>query len=122
MLTMNKFNVGDTVLYRNGDRYEIGIVKKVITNVGKTILGAHHYFDGVIDYLENKPTLTAEQSACLDSVRNVLLTETFEEDFIYYTYRVWYHMGDTTALTDEHLLIPIANAYAFTVLRRTVDD
>ena len=39
-----------------------------------------------------------------------------------YAYRVWYHTGDTTALTDEDLLHPIQNDYAFLILRRSANE
>ena len=74
-----KFKVGEVVMYQNGDRNELGIVKKVES------LGSH------------------------------------EENRIAWGYRVWYHTGDTTAMTHESLLKPISNAYAYTVLRRGVN-
>lgn len=36
-------------------------------------------------------------------------------------YRIWYHTGDTTAVTDIHNIHPIMNAYAFTILRKQAD-
>lgn len=68
---MSKFKVNDVVLYQNGERFELGIVKDIV-----------------------------------------------EKDSGQTCYRVWYHTGDTTALTDEHLLHAVANQYAFTILRR----
>ena len=38
-----------------------------------------------------------------------------------YSYFVWYHTGDTAALTDENMLYEISNEYAFLIHRRTVD-
>lgn len=38
-----------------------------------------------------------------------------------YRYRVYYHTGSTTAVTDERNLHPIMNAYAFKVIKRSVD-
>ena len=81
---MSKFNVNELVLYQNGERFELGIVK---------------------DVLERKvPDLPsdAEQTTVCE-------------------YRVWYHTGDTTALTPEHCLHKIANTYAFTILRKQAD-
>ena len=75
-----KFKQGELVLYQNGSKFELGVVKEVVS------LGSH------------------------------------EENKIAYGYRVWYHMGETTALTDETLLHKIQNAYAFTVLRRSVES
>lgn len=66
---MNKFKVNETVLYENGERFELGVVKEV---------------------LDNK-------------------------------YRVWYHTGDTTALTDECYLHKIENAYAFNIIRKSAN-
>lgn len=74
-----KFKAGETVLYQNGARFELGIVKSIIK-------------------------LSSEQ-----------------EGIIPYGYRVWYHTGDTTALTHESDLYKIINNYAFTVLRRSVE-
>lgn len=36
-------------------------------------------------------------------------------------YRVWYHIGDTSALTDESNLHELKNAYAFLIMRRKAD-
>lgn len=74
-----KFKPGETVLYQNGAKFELGIVKSITT-------------------------LSSEQ-----------------EGIIPYGYRVWYHTGDTTALTHESDLHKIINNYAFTVLRRSVE-
>jgi hypothetical protein len=68
-----KFQVGQTVLYINGDEYELGIIKELV------------------------PTNDA------------------------YKYRVWYHTGDTTAVTDECLLHEIKNEYAFRVIRKSAN-
>lgn len=68
-----KFQVGQTVLYINGDTYELGIIKTLI------------------------PTESG------------------------YKYRVWYHTGDTTAVTDERLLHEIKNEYAFRVIRKSAN-
>jgi hypothetical protein len=38
-----------------------------------------------------------------------------------YKYRVWYHTGDTTAVTDERLLHEIKNEYAFRIIRRSAN-
>jgi hypothetical protein len=89
---MNKFNVGETVLYKNGDSFELGIVKEVIPYEQR----AHTKQDGLF----GKPS-----------------GELYEA----YKYRVWYHTGDTTALTDEHHLHKIDNAYAFTIIRKSAN-
>lgn len=64
---MNKYKVGDLVLYQNGDRFELGIIKK----------------------------------------------KRDEESFW-----VWYHTGDTAALTHIRNLHKIINEYAFNVERK----
>lgn len=46
----------------------------------------------------------------------------FNDIYIEYKYRVWYHSGDTTAVTDEALLIPIDNINNFTVIRHSVNS
>lgn len=86
------FNVNDVVLYKNGERYELGIIKEVIPYERR----AYTKQDGIF----GAPT---------------------GELYTAYKYRVWYHMGDTTALTDEHLLHPVSNAYAFNIVRKQVD-
>ena len=68
---MNKFNVGDTVIYTAGDIAYIGIVKEVL-----------------------------------------LLNDE-------YAYRVWYHSGDTSALTYEENLHELANPSCFTIIRHS---
>ena len=77
---MNKFNKGEVVLYQNGERFELGVVKEVIN----------------------------KEDVCLRPAG--------------YAYRVWYHTGDTTALTDESLLHKVENAYAFNVIRKSADN
>lgn len=89
---MNKFNINDVVLYQNGERFELGIVKEIIPYERRAYRKQDGLFSG--------PT---------------------GELYTAYKYRVWYHTGDTTALTDEHLLRKIDNAYAFTVLRKQAD-
>lgn len=37
-------------------------------------------------------------------------------------YRVWYHTGDTTAVTSESMLHKISNDYVFMILRRDADE
>jgi hypothetical protein len=38
------------------------------------------------------------------------------------TYRVWYHTGDTTAVTSERHLHKVSNAYAFNVIRKSANN
>ncbi len=71
---MNKFNVNELVLYQNGERFELGIVKAIVEKANG------------------------------------------------YAYRVWYHTGDTTALTDESLLHKVENSYAFNVIRKSANN
>jgi hypothetical protein len=86
------FNINDVVLYKNGEQYKLGIIKEVIPYERR----AYTKQDGLF----GAPT---------------------GEVYTAYKYRVWYHMGDTTALTDEHLLHPISNAYAFNIARKQAD-
>lgn len=72
------FQIGETVIYRNGDSYELGVVKEVCRT----------------DY-NGKPS---------------------------YKYRVYYHTGDTSAMTDEYLLHKIVNSYAFEIRRKRCDE
>ena len=39
-----------------------------------------------------------------------------------YDYRVWYHMGDTSARTPSRCLHKISNLYAFSIKRKRVDN
>lgn len=89
---MNKFKVNETVLYKNGDRFELGVIKEVIPYERRT----HTKQDGLF----GKPS-----------------GELYEA----YKYRVWYHTGDTTALTDECYLHKIENAYAFNIIRKSAN-
>ena len=87
-----KFKEGQVVLYQNGTTFELGIVKEVVERRVKK----HLRQDG----LYGKPT---------------------GEDTIQFCYRVWYHTGDTSALTDENNLHELKNAYAFLIMRRKAD-
>lgn len=87
-----KFEEGQVVLYQNGTTFELGIVKEVVERIVKQRLRQ--------DGLYGEPT---------------------GEDTIQFCYRVWYHTGDTSALTDERNLHEIKNAYAFLVIRRKAD-
>lgn len=80
---MSKFKQGDIVLYKNGERYQLGEIKEVL------------------EFEE---------------------TDIFNDIYIKYKYRVLYHSGNTTSVTDENLLIPIDNIYNFTVLRHSVEN
>ena len=50
-----------------------------------------------------------------------VITKQYPDGSVSFSYRVWYHTGDTPALTDEGFLYPISNAYSYLVLRRKVD-
>jgi hypothetical protein len=91
---MNKFKVGQTVIYQNGSSFELGIVKEVIEREKRTYLRQQGY-----------PPNGEPQG----------------ELFKYYEYRIWYHTGDTSAITSESNLHEIVNEYAFLILRRKVD-
>lgn len=136
---MSKFNVDEVVLYQNGDRFELGIVKEVIRE-------AKHYWNGVLnryeihrfEYNEYEDkvylythddkvivslALSCDASVLTDEEILEILIEVFEEYEYVETisYRVWYHTGDTSALTREDTLHKIDNAYAFTILRKQAD-
>ena len=87
-----KFKEGQVVLYQNGTSFELGIVKEVVERIVKQ----HLKQDG----LYGEPT---------------------GEDTIQFYYRVWYHTGDTSALTNEINLHELKNDYAFLVMRRKAD-
>jgi hypothetical protein len=40
----------------------------------------------------------------------------------HYDYFVWYHIGNTTACTNERLLKKIINNYAFQIIRKDVEN
>lgn len=136
---MSKFNVNELVLYQNGERFELGIVKDVVKE-------AKHYWNGVLNryeiyrfeynehedkvylYTHDNKVIVSLALSCDASVLTneeilEILIEVFEEyEYIEtFSYRVWYHTGDTTALTPEHCLHKIANTYAFTILRKQAD-
>ena len=138
MQSMNKFNVNEVVLYQNGERFVLGIVKEVIRE-------AKHYWNGVLnryeihrfEYNEYEDkvylythddkvivslALSCDASVLTDEEILEILIEVFEEYEYVETiiYRVWYHTGDTTALirAREDTLHKIDNASAFTILRK----
>ncbi|MDD4068840.1 MAG: hypothetical protein PHF05_00135 [Candidatus Izemoplasmatales bacterium] len=84
-----KFKEGQIVLYKNGDTYELGVVKRIVPQE----------YDRYVIGSEPRQTY---------------------KDFKY-SYFVWYHTGDTAALTDEFNLYELRNAYAFLMLRRKAD-
>ena len=94
----NKFEVGEVVLYQNGERnkylFELGIVKKVVPIEVKDRLKQ----DG----------LFGEPSG--------------ETTHIEYKYFVNYHTDDTAAMTPEHTLHKIANLYAFDIKRKSCEE
>ena len=88
-VTQPKFKEGQIVLYKNGDTYELGIVKRIVPQE----------YDRYVIGSEPRQTY---------------------KDFKY-SYFVWYHTGDTAALTDEFNLYELKNAYAFLMFRRKAD-
>ena len=102
---MNKFNVGEVVLYQNGERFELGVVKEVIE--------------------EEYNSLKLYASMCVGCPREKFChddcshCDEYLEASVYYKYRVWYHTGDTTSVTDECHLHKIENAYAFNIIRKS---
>ncbi len=57
----------------------------------------------------------------LGIVKSVTTLSSELEGEVPYGYYVWYHTGDTAALTHESDLYRLNNSYAFTVLRRSVE-
>ena len=92
----NKFNKDDVVLYKNGDTYELGVISIVVCRI-------------------QMPGKEWREPLCI-------LKKEHEQYVIGYDYLVFYHTGNTTALTPEELLIPINNIYAFTIIRKSVED
>lgn len=92
-----KFKVGDVILYTNGPKNEIGIVKSVV---------AH---EATKRYYLKQDGLHGEPSG-----------EEYTE--IEYKYFVNYHTGDTAACTPEELMKPFVNTYAYTIIRRKADS
>lgn len=92
----NKFNKDDVVLYKNGDTYELGVISIVVCRI-------------------QMPGKEWREPLCT-------LKKEHEQYVIGYDYLVFYHTGNTTALTSEELLIPINNTYAFTIIRKSVED
>ena len=90
----NEFEVGEVVLYQNGEKFELGVVKKVVPVEIKDRLKQ----DG----------LFGEPSG--------------ETTHIEYIYFVNYHTGDTAAMTPEHTLHKIVNLYAFDIKRKSCED
>lgn len=72
------FEVGERVLYQNGSRFEIGVIKEVCER----------------EYEGKKQ----------------------------FSYRVWYHTGETTAMTNEWSLHKIWNNYAFEIRRKDPNE
>lgn len=90
----NKFGVGEVVIYQKGDRFELGIVKKVVPVEIKERLKQ----DGLFGEPSGKTT------------------------HVEYKYFVNYHTGDTVAMTPEHTLHKIVNLYAFDIKRKSCGD
>lgn len=90
-----KFEVGEVVLYQNGTKFELGVVKKVIQFEKKTYLKQQGF--------PPKGEPAGEITMAFD-------------------YFVYYHTGDTPARTSERDLHKIVNAYAFNIERITELD
>ena len=137
-----KFKEGQVVLYQNGTSFELGVVKEVIYDYSRYIWqGIHLYEVSGFEYNEEKEALIIYGSKAVgtiveldmidgpdlatytDEEINEYLLDTFEEYTAkdYFKYRVWYHTGETSALTDEVNLHELKNAYAFLIMRRKAD-
>lgn len=90
---MPKFKEGQVVIYVNGDKYELGIIK--------TVIPVKKRYAQKQDGMHGEPT---------------------GEFYTGYDYFVNYHTGDTAARTDERLLHPIINDYAFKIKRLLVSE
>ena len=90
----NKFEVGEVVLYQNGEKFELGVVKQVVPVEIKDRLKQ----DG----------LFGEPSG--------------ETTHVEYKYFVNYHTGDTAAMTPEYTLHKIVNLYAFDIKRKSCEE
>lgn len=90
----SKFKQNEIVLYQNGDTFQLGLIKEIIPVANSAFLKQQGF-----------PPKGEPQG----------------EEFTSYKYRIWYHTGDTAALTDESKLHKVENAYAFLILRRKAD-
>jgi hypothetical protein len=90
-----QFAVGEVVIYRNGDSYELGVIKKIIQTEQRTYLKQQGFPP------KGEPD------------GEVVTT---------YDYFVNYHTGDTAARTPEDCLHKIVNSYAFEISRLTNED
>src|SRR5690554_4224011 len=135
---MSKFKKDEIVLYKNGDSYELGKIKEVIKPEHNHYwIGNEKYAIGSWEYNFEEQTLKLYTPANMIITELTLesdydlsddeILETLEEVFeeYYYNneheYRVYYHTGDTSALTNESNLHKIKNSYAFMILKRNVD-
>ena len=85
-----KFKVGDIVLYHQyGDEFSLGEIKEVFTQYERSRLKQ----DGMLGPATGPEIKT-------------------------YKYSVYYHTGDTAAITDERSLVKINNLYAFNIKRK----
>jgi hypothetical protein len=90
----SKFKENEIVLYQNGDTFQLGLISEVVPVLDRAYLKQQGF-----------PPKGEPQG----------------EEFTSYKYRVWYHTGDTTAMTSEDKLHKVNNAYAFLILRRKAD-
>lgn len=106
----NKFEIGEIVIYKNQDNFELGVVKEVIVKSIDDRM--YSYLCKGCEYEKHchEKCETCDDYETLKHTLNPL-----------HLYRIWYHTGDTTALTEETNLYKIQNAYAFTILRKQVD-
>lgn len=109
----NKFKVGEPVLYKNGDTYQLGIIKEIIEpNIEEIVYNK---------MCSNCPDSKYCHEECVECDEYInAITDPASTDQVY-KYRVWYHTGDTTAVTPEDKLYKIMNRYAFTILRHQTD-
>lgn len=85
-----KYNVGQIIIYKNGDKYELGVVKNIIPITG--------------------PTISEGDSGW--STQDIVLKG--------FDYFVNYHTGENAARTPENHMHEISNAYAFDIRKLQV--
>lgn len=137
---MFKFYIGEPVIHINGNRFELGVVKKryelptkyywnnrevhmfsylnkVLRLYSKNIKRAIVclYLDYNLENTECTP-ITNDLAMYLLETTDAFISEQ------HYVYHIWYHTGDAVVCADESDLREISNSYAFTILRKQADE
>ncbi len=90
-----KFKVGEVIIYRNGDSFELGVIKSIIETKQRTYLKQQGF-----------PPKGEPEGRVIRT----------------YDYFVNYHTGDTAARTPEDCLHKIINSHAFKISRLINED